>query len=84
MTIEVTSDTIITAIFSDIASYNVTAHSSDSTVGHVEGAGRYSQCDSVRLLAVPDDNMYLFRHWSDSSTNNPLMFVPDRDTALTA
>ena len=84
MTIEVTSDTIITAIFSYIASYNVTARSSDSTVGHVEGAGMYSQCDSVRLLAVPDDNMYLFRYWSDSSTNNPLMFVPDRDTALTA
>ena len=84
MTITVTGDTVITAYFTSTEQYTVSVQADSPAVGHVEGAGKYTECDSVLLMAVADDPLYLFRHWEDSSTANPRLLFTDRDTTLTA
>ena len=76
--------TCFTAYFEAADSFSIGGYSGDGTMGHVEGAGVYYEGDTARLLAVPEDRRYLFDHWDNGSTDNPLEYVVRRDTTFTA
>ena len=61
----------------------VTALSSDSTLGTVNGGGIYDVGDVAPLTAIPADNCH-FARWSNGSTDNPLLITVACDTTLTA
>ena len=82
--ITVHSDTMLTAYFAPEGMHMVSAQSNNNNAGHVTGAGNYPSCDTAWLTAVVDDSNYLFRHWSNGSTENPLAVVYTGDTMLTA
>lgn len=61
----------------------VTALSSDTTHGTVDGGGIYDVGDVATLSAIPANNCRFVR-WSNGSTDNPLLINVAGDTSLTA
>ena len=61
----------------------ISANVNDETMGSVTGAGEYLIGDQVSLTAIPTAH-YHFVDWDNGSTDNPLIFVVYRDSAVTA
>ena len=79
-TIELTCDTIFTAIFE----YNQCTLSlqCDENQGSVEGAGVFDYLAEVQISATPAYG-YHFSSWSDGNTANPRTITLTKDIALT-
>lgn len=61
----------------------VVVQSANEQFGSVSGGGIYPLNTSVTLTAVPYDG-YIFQRWSNGRTTNPMSFVVDDDTVVTA
>ena len=61
----------------------ITALSSDTTLGTVDGGGVYDVGDVATISAIPANNCRFVR-WSNGSTDNPLQLTIAGDTLLTA
>ncbi len=88
--IELSSDTTITAIFEavppqpqDTVRYTVTAEVNNPMMGRVEGTGVYDSASTVRLTAIPTTG-HRFVSWSNGNTSPVLSFVLRCDTSFTA
>ena len=69
--------------FAIVDYYDLKAESADSTMGSVEGGGRFSDLTSHTITAIPAEG-YCFTHWNDGSTENPRTIDVSQDTLLTA
>lgn len=63
--------------------FTLNATSSDTTMGHVEGAGRYPSQSTATLTATPTDG-HFFMQWSDGETTNPRSIIMTAGISLTA
>ena len=71
-------------LFFAIVDYDtLTVVSADSTMGIVEGGGRFSDLTDRLITAIPTEG-YCFSHWSDGSVENPRIISLTQDTLLTA
>ncbi|MCQ2344550.1 MAG: T9SS type A sorting domain-containing protein [Paludibacteraceae bacterium] len=61
----------------------VSANVNDETMGSVTGAGEYLIGDQVSLTAIPTAHHH-FVNWDNGSTDNPLTFIVDMDSTVTA
>lgn len=82
-TLVVTHNDILTATFAHNPEYIINGQSADIAMGSVTGSGCYYGGETVTLTAVPKEG-YLFEHWSNESTDNPLSFTVTQDVELTA
>ena len=74
----------LTANFEAIGAFvTITASVNDTTMGIVQGAGKYAENAQVKLLAIPREG-YQFVQWSDGDKSNPRMFVATKDSAFVA
>jgi hypothetical protein len=80
----VSSDTVLTAHFSELGQYRVDGTSVDETRGYVLGSGDYMEDDTALLEAVPVEARYRFGWWDNGSHENPCRIVVSGDTAVTA
>ena len=64
-------------------SKNISATSSNSSMGSVSGSGIYDYGENATLTATPK-NGYSFIKWSDGSTANPYTLKVTKDLTLTA
>ena len=80
-TITITSDTTITAIFSEEP--YLTAKPNNSNYGTVTGSGHYAVGSEATITATPKANYY-FTSWSDGVADNPRTVVVNSDTTFTA
>ena len=80
--ITVTSDTLLTALFS-ADSHLVTAVAADTLQGSVSGAGAFPYGTTITLTANPAYG-YFFTSWSDGNTQNPRTVTVLSDTLFTA
>ena len=73
-TITINSDTSFTAIFDTVAAatvfHNITATSSNMTMGSAMGSGSYAHGTVATIVAVPAAG-YAFSTWHDGNTTNP-------------
>ena len=81
-TIELTRDTIFTAVFVK-NTYTITKQVSPQGWGKVAGKNSSLYLDSVTITANPNYG-YHFVQWNDSITDNPRKFVLEQDTMFTA
>lgn len=63
--------------------YHITGTPEDTTFGHVTGSGYYVPGETGTLEAISAHG-YMFSHWSNGSTENPLTFTLTSDSSLTA
>lgn len=63
--------------------YHITGVPEDTTFGSVTGSGYYVPGETGTLEAISAHG-YIFSHWSNGSTANPLTFTLSNDTTLTA
>lgn len=63
--------------------YTLNATCNDTTMGLVEGAGRYPSQSTATLTATPTVG-HIFTQWSDGETANPRSITMTADTSLTA
>jgi hypothetical protein len=63
--------------------YTVTALSSDTTMGYVDGTGTYTENSTAVVTAYALDG-YSFDHWMDGDVSNPRSVTVTSDTTLTA
>ena len=83
-TFAVTTDIELTAIFVEEGSiYNVTAISSNSSMGTVTGGGPYATGETAVLTVLPYDG-YHFTYWNDGNTDNPRSVLVNSDITLVA
>ena len=75
-------DVELTAMFNKIT-YTITAVSNDESYGTVSGGGTYEAGEEVRLFAISAEG-YIFRNWSDGSTDEPYHFTATKNVSLTA
>ena len=66
-----------------VHNFTVTALSADSTMGHVDGGGIYTEDSTAMLTAYANDG-FVFSHWMDGDTNNPRLVTVTSDTVFTA
>ncbi len=71
------------AVFLPQRMLNVAASPNDIALGDVYGMGSYYPGDTIVLTAVPKTGC-VFDGWSNGLSDNPLVFVVTRDTALVA
>ena len=81
--VELTQDTVFTAVFGPLGRYRVEALANNSDRGRVEGGGEYTEGDRVTLTALPYTG-FGFLRWDDGEDANPRSFVLAQDTAFTA
>ena len=79
--IYVTSDTVITAYFSELK-YQITVLA-DDRLGSVTGGGWYNIGDTVTLTATPEYGC-TFIKWADDVLDNPRTIVVTQDQTFTA
>ncbi|MBQ9864947.1 MAG: T9SS type A sorting domain-containing protein [Bacteroidales bacterium] len=83
LSIEVSSDTLLTAYFEPTPVYTVTVRSNNEAMGYTMGDSTYYEGDEAVLAAVPlGENR--FERWTDGDTANPRYVVVTQDTAFTA
>lgn len=75
-------DTTLEAIFA-IDQHMLSAFSSDTTMGTVEGGGQYDYGATVTLSAAPGQHSH-FLYWSDGVTTNPRVIEVTSDLSLIA
>ena len=63
--------------------FTVAATASDTSMGTVLGAGRYTEGSIATLTAIPAP-CHLFNGWSDGVVDNPRSLTVSADTAITA
>ena len=63
--------------------FTVAATASDTSMGTVLGAGRYTEDSIATLTAIPAP-CHLFNGWSDGVVDNPRSLTVSADTAITA
>ena len=80
-TIELTCDTIFTALFEHIQC--TLSLQCDENQGTVEGAGVFDYLAEVQISATPAYG-YHFSSWSDGNTANPRTYTITKDITLTA
>jgi len=80
ITITLSEDTTLEALFELIPVYTVTVTGEG---GVVTGAGEYQEGTEVTLTATPNEG-YRFTSWSDGSTAESITITLNSDTALTA
>ncbi len=80
-TIELTCDTIFTALFEHIQC--TLSLQCDENQGSVEGAGVFDYLAEVQISATPAYG-YHFSSWSDGNTANPRTITLTKDVTLTA
>ena len=73
----------ITLLYSGDVSKNLTATSSNSSMGSVSGSGTYDYGETVTFAATPNKG-YSFVKWSDGNLANPYAFQAKKDITLTA
>lgn len=75
---------LIRAILTSVRQVNVAVSPNDINMGDVVGGGLHWPGDTVTLRAIPRQG-YQFVNWGDSSiTDNPLVFIVQRDTIMIA
>ena len=67
----------------DVTYYKIETLANNNEMGEVIGGKYYWPGDTARLEAVAY-NGYEFKQWSDGSTENPRVFVAEKDVILTA
>ena len=77
------SDHLWGLFFPIVDFYDIEVLSADSTMGIVEGGGRFSDLTDRLITAIPTEG-YCFSHWSDGSVENPRIISLTQDTLLTA
>ena len=65
--VTVTSDSVITALFSEEPHYSVTVVSSNPDQGSVSGGGSFYAGEQTSIMALAASN-FLFDHWNDGNT----------------
>ncbi len=68
---------------SAIQSYLVTLQPNVSEAGHCIGSGKYRKGSSANIEAIPNPG-YIFKQWSDGSTEPTRTLVIEEDIILTA
>lgn len=68
---------------SAIQSYLVTLQLNDPEAGHCIGNGKYQKGSSANIEAIPNLG-YIFKRWSDGSTEPTRTLVVEEDITLTA
>ena len=63
--------------------YHIAGVPEDTAFGYVEGSGYYVPGETGTLKAIAA-NGYGFSHWSNGSTENPLVFTLSGDSTITA
>lgn len=81
--VQVTQDSVFTAMFAAIPQYTVVVMAADSTMGTVEGGGLFYTGEQVTISATAFEHYY-FSHWSDGDTSNPRIVDVNADTIYTA
>ena len=81
-TVQVNSDTTITANFAKM-SY-LTVKTNNSNFGTVEGSGYYEPNTEVTITATPNYYYIEFVQWSDGNTKNPRTITVTSDVTYTA
>ena len=81
--VQVTQDSVFTAMFAAIPQYTVVVMAADSTMGTVEGGGLFYTGEQVTISASAYEHYY-FSHWSDGNTSNPRIVDVNADTIYTA
>ena len=83
--ITITSDTVITALFSpdEEVSYTISVLPSDSLMGTVGGGGTYTDLSTATIEATAFDG-YRFVSWNDGDTANPRYIIVTGDSVFTA
>lgn len=81
-TLMIDRDSVLTASFAK-NTYTVEVHSSDQTIGSVNGGGVFEYLDTTVLTATAVAP-YHFVRWSDGNTQNPRQFVVTSNAVRTA
>lgn len=81
--VQVTQDSVFTAMFAAIPQYMVVVMAADSTMGTVEGGGLFYTGEQVTISASAFEHYY-FSHWNDGDTSNPRIVDVNADTIYTA
>lgn len=81
--VQVTQDSVFTAMFAAIPQYMVVVMAADSTMGTVEGGGLFYTGEQVTISASAFEHYY-FSHWNDGNTSNPRIVDVNADTIYTA
>ena len=81
--VQVTQDSVFTAMFAAIPQYMVVVMAADSTMGTVEGGGLFYTGEQVTISATAFEHYY-FSHWNDGNTSNPRIVDVNADTIYTA
>ena len=81
--VQVTQDSVFTAMFAAIPQYTVVVMAADSTMGTVEGGGLYYTGEQVTISATAYEHYY-FSHWNDGDTANPRLVPVSQDSVFTA
>ena len=82
-TVTVTSDSVITALFSEEPRYAVTVVSDNAEQGSVSGGGSFYAGETASIMAFPAVN-YLFDHWSDGNVEALRTVIVTSDATYTA
>ncbi|MBQ9473007.1 MAG: hypothetical protein IJU81_01195 [Bacteroidales bacterium] len=85
-TIMITKDTLFMAIFESYQSlmeYTVNVSSNDEQMGTVSGGGRFTEGDTVIVVAYPKAHCHIMR-WSDGNCDNPRTIVVAGNMNITA
>lgn len=80
--IQLTADTLFTAVFNPIATYTLRANY-DCEMGYVDGAGEYYVGTEATLTATALPG-HRFLQWSDGVSTNPRKVIVTQDSTLTA
>ena len=83
LTLTVNSDLTVTANFVALPQYTITATANDAAMGAVEGAGKYTEGETVTLKAVANTG-HEFVDWNNGATEATLTFVATKDSAIVA
>lgn len=81
--VQVTQDSVFTAMFAAIPQYTVVVMAADSTMGTVEGGGLFYTGEQATISATAFEHYY-FSHWNDGNTSNPRIVDVNADTIYTA
>lgn len=81
-TIELTQDTVLTAIFAK-NTYTINTVSSNPQWGMAQGGKKAQYLDEVEISATPNEH-YHFEYWNDRNTDNPRKIKVTQDSTFTA